>query len=571
VSSGEAPTTVETPFENVLFGVRNAINELENKTNRKFLRNGKIMTPSEEGKGVDLFLCTSSAGGGLQMIVTGVTGMITGESARRAALGAGAMVMDVLTYDDGRTSYERIDRIRSMRPDIILITGGVDGGAVSQLEAITYQIESSDPKSRQGVNYKLPVIYAGNRNCTEKIQKILNENYVFIPVENIRPYLERENLEPTREAIRKMFMEHVMAHAPGYEELTKWTSAPIIPTPRGEGIMFQRIANQFQNNVLGVGLGGATTNIYSIYEGRYLATLSANLGMSYSMYNVLREVGEQNITRWLPFEIEEEELCNRIHNKSMRPTTLPQTIEDLLIEHAVAREAVRNGLQEHMKLASPLRGGVSDSGLLGEGFEAAETDCYIDIRNVDWICGTGGLLSHAPRRAQSALILIDSFQPEGITKLSQDSVFMMPHLGVLSTIHPKAAIEIFEKDCLIKLGTCITLKGEIIENERVGKVCYKTPAGKDVEIEVFGGSIIKIPCKDSTIKLKIELEKEVSVLDGFRKDFETVLEGGEVGIIIDARGRPIEFPQESEVRIKKISEWNNSLQTYPKTAFEINV
>jgi uncharacterized protein (TIGR01319 family) len=570
ICSGEAPTTVETPFENVLFGIRNAVKELEDKTSKEFLRNGQIITPLKEKEGVDLFLCTSSAGGGLQMIVTGVTGMITGESARRAALGAGAIVMDVLTYDDGRTPYERIERIRLMRPDIILITGGVDGGAVRQLEEIVYQIESSDPKSRQGVNFKLPVIYAGNKTCREDVHKILGENYIFIPVANIRPWLERENLEPTRDAIRKMFMEHVMAHAPGYDELMKWTSAPIIPTPRGEGIMFQRIANQFRKNVLGVGLGGATTNLYSIYEGRYLATLSANLGMSYSMYNVLREVGEENITRWLPFAIEDEALCDRIHNKSMRPTTLPQTIEDLLIEHAVAREAIRYGLQEHRKLATPLKGAISYKGLLGEGFAAAEIECYIEMKKVDWICGTGGLLSHAPRRSQSALILIDSFQPEGITKLSQDSVFMMPHLGVLSTVHPEAAIEVFERDCLVNIGTCITLTGEIPENEIVASLSFENSVGKESIIDVVGGSIHTIPFKEPKAKLRIKLESGIH-LDGLRRNIETVVEGGEVGIIIDARGRPIDFPQDTEERIRKISTWYDSLQTYPETVYEINM
>lgn len=570
VCSGEAPTTVETPFENVLFGIRNAIKELENKTDGKFLRNGRIITPLKENEGVDLFLCTSSAGGGLQMIVTGVTGMITGESARRAALGAGAIVMDVLTIDDRRTPYERIERIRLMRPDIILVTGGVDGGAVRQLEEIVNQIEASDPKSRQGVNFKLPVIYAGNKTCTEDVRGILGENYVFIPVENIRPWLERENLQPTRDAIRRMFMEHVMAHAPGYDELMKWTSAPIIPTPRGEGMMFQRIANQYRRNVLGVGLGGATTNIYSIYEGRFLATLSANLGMSYSMYNVLREVGEENITRWLPFDIDDEELCDRVHNKSMRPTTLPQTIEDLLIEHAVAREAIRYGLEEHRKLASPLKGAISDSGLLGEGFAAAEVDCYIEMRKVDWICGTGGLLSHAPRRSQSGLILIDSFQPEGITKLSQDSVFMMPHLGVLSTVNQEAAIEVFERDCLVNIGTCVTLTGEIPEKEVVASVSATDSSGEEVNVDVVGGSIYNIPFKECKSKLRIRLESGIHVFDGSRRSIETVVEGGEVGIIIDARGRPIEFPRDTEERTRKISDWNNALQTYPKTVYEVD-
>jgi hypothetical protein len=98
-------------------------------------------------------------------------------------------------------------------------------------------------------------------------------------------------------------MEHVMSHAPGYDKLAKWTPIPIMPTPAGEGRMFRTLAEMRNINVIGVGLGGATTNVYSVYDGKFVRTVSANLGMSYSIRNVLKEAGTANIRRWLPFEI----------------------------------------------------------------------------------------------------------------------------------------------------------------------------------------------------------------------------------------------------------------------------
>ncbi len=80
---------------------------------------------------------------------------------------------------------------------------------------------------------------------------------------------------------------------------------------------------------------------------------------------------------------------------------------------------------------------------------------------LDLLVGSGGVLSHAPRRAQSMLMMIDAFQVEGVTELAVDSIFMMPHLGVLSTIHPAAATEVFEKDCLVRLGTCVAPAVEV--------------------------------------------------------------------------------------------------------------
>lgn len=55
------------------------------------------------------------------MLVTGVIKTMTAESAERAALGAGAIVMDVLSADDGRKAHEKIQLIRRLRPDMILM------------------------------------------------------------------------------------------------------------------------------------------------------------------------------------------------------------------------------------------------------------------------------------------------------------------------------------------------------------------------------------------------------------------------------------------------------------------
>src|SRR5688500_6942132 len=73
VVRGEAPTTVEAPFDDVTVGVLNAVREIEELTGRKFLEGGKVLAPrSFAEEGADLYLSTSSAGGELQMTVTGV-------------------------------------------------------------------------------------------------------------------------------------------------------------------------------------------------------------------------------------------------------------------------------------------------------------------------------------------------------------------------------------------------------------------------------------------------------------------------------------------------------------------
>jgi len=339
-----------------------------------------------------------------------------------------------------------------------------------------------------------------------------------------------------------------------------------MPTPAAEGMMFRTIAETYKVNVIGVGLGGATTNVYSIYEGKFVRTVSANLGMSYSVCNVLKEVGIQNIIRWTPFQIEERKILNRLRNKMIRPTTIPHTLEDLLIEHAVAREALRMAFQHHKLLARPLRG-VTIIRSISDIFEQKSfEETYLDMLNVGWLGGTGGLLSHAPRRAQSGLILIDGFQPEGITKLTQDSVFMMPHLGVLSTVHPKAAIEIFEKDCLIKLGTCIaprSLKEKVGDN--VMTVNIQMPDGRVLKETLKFGEIKRIDLAENEKALvEVGPASGFDVGAGSGRAMASMIEGGVVGIILDARGRPLVLPEEDKRRREKLLEWFEALNAYPK-------
>src|SRR5206468_4372787 len=159
---GEAPTTVEAPFEDVTRGVLNAVREVEELAGRRILDGERIITPQTGAEGVDLYVSTSSAGGGLQMMVSGLVLQMTGESAQRAALGAGAIVMDVIALNDGRRPHEKLRRLRQLRPDMILLSGGTDGGDVKRVAEMAELLRAAEPKARLGAGYELPVIYAGN-------------------------------------------------------------------------------------------------------------------------------------------------------------------------------------------------------------------------------------------------------------------------------------------------------------------------------------------------------------------------------------------------------------------------
>jgi uncharacterized protein (TIGR01319 family) len=551
IARGEAPTTVEAPFDDVTVGVLNAVRELEELTGRTFIRDGKILTPQiDECTGVDAYLSTSSAGGGLQMTVAGVVKVMSAESAQRAALGAGAIIMDVIAVDDGRKDYEKVQRIRQLRPDMILMSGGTDGGTVTHLVELAEMLVAADPRPRLG-GMRLPVIFAGNKDARDPVKQLLDGKVDLRIVDNLRPTLERENLGPAREAIHELFLEHVMQQAPGYSTLLSWTSADIMSTPNAVGKIMQTIAEMRGINILGVDIGGATTDVFSVFNGIYNRTVSANLGMSYSICNVLVETGVANIRRWLPFEMDERDLRNRLRNKMIRPTTIPQTLEDLYVEQAVAREALRLAFEHHKSLARGLKG-IQQQRTIGEALSQEDTGkTLVNMMELNMLVGSGGVLSHAPRRAQAALMMMDAYQPEGVTMLTVDSIFMMPQLGVLSQIHPEAATEVFERDCLVILGTCIAPVGTTKDGD---EVCTLRIGGETHQLRF--GELRVFPLNEGEkIEVEIRPTRAFDVGAGRGKPLTVTAEGGVVGLIVDCRGRPLALPVRDHERIAKLQTW----------------
>ncbi|MBP9837632.1 MAG: glutamate mutase L [Proteobacteria bacterium] len=568
---GEAPTTVEKPVADVTIGARNAFEEVEDLSGRKILNKEKSAesnpiiqsSAASDANGVDLYLSTSSAGGGLQMVVAGVVRNMSTESAERAALGAGAIVMDALSIDDGREQYERVQRIRHLRPDIVLIAGGTDGGTKQHPLEIAEIILQADPRPRFGDTLRLPIIYAANKEAKAEVEEILKNAFSFLAVDNVRPSLEEENLFPAREAIHEIFLNHVMSHAPGYKKLISWSPAPILPTPAAFGEMVQAANRETHLQILAADIGGATTDVFSVIfadeekkKPVFNRTVSANLGMSYSVANVLLEAGEENILKWLPFTLSKDELRDRLRNKMIRPTSIPQTLEDLIVEQAVCREALRLAFAHHKRLATGLSG-TKRQRTIGDIFKQGSSSSLIDPFKLDLIIGSGGVLSHAPDRKSAALMQIDSYLPLGFTRLAVDSIFMMPHLGVFSTIHSEAAAEIFFKECLVELGTIISPFGKMTKDKEILEINLSN--GKSHKVKA--GEILLIPL---ALGEKLEVEavpmlKGLNIGCGFGQTVKKEVLGGHAGLIVDCRIKDakgnFEFHKQEKDRVQQVRKW----------------
>ncbi len=566
VTRDEMPTTVEAPWENVMIGVRKSIRRVEELLGRRILDGtGHLKRPKEGQEGVDMYVSTSSAGGGLQMMVAGLVKNISATSAHRAALGAGAVVLDVVAVDDERSHSEKIKRITEMRPDIILLSGGVDGGSVQYIASMSEIIEQANPQPRFGSTYKLPLIYAGNVDAQDIVTQICSKDMDVHVVDNLRPRHDTENLGPAREAIHDLFMNHVMAQAPGYGELMEWADTTIMPTPGAVGRIISVMAEQYKQNIVGVDIGGATTDVFSSFGGTFTRTVSANLGMSYSICNVLEEAGFSQILRWIPFAMDEAQISDWIANKMVRPTTIPQTLYHLILEQALAREALRLSFLHHKSLARKVEKEkvsiFADSNLTRKSLGEE----VIKMMQLGMLVGSGGVLSHAPRRAQAALMLLDSFQPEGVTELDVDSIFMMPHLGVLSSVYPEIAAQVFDKDCLVRLGTCIAPVGQVKPGAALATVRIALPGGEVREERIMSGELKVIPLADGQeAACKIQPALTVDVGGGKARGVDVTVRGGLVGIMLDGRGRPIELPADNPPeRIRLITDWIRAFDAYP--------
>jgi uncharacterized protein (TIGR01319 family) len=453
----DAATTVEAPDENVIVGVRRAVAELGRRAGTDLLgRPGSGQRLARQR--VRTYLSTSSAGGGLQVMVCGVMRRLTAKSAEQAALGAGAIVLDVLAVDDDRTPLQRFRAISAARPDMVLVAGGMDGGTPRFVLETCDFLNLSEMRPRFGEGYRLPVVFAGAESVRELVAEMLSRRYDVLLAPNLRPDVSKENLEPVRRAIVEIFESHVMKQAPGYEEMLTWVDGPVLPTPVAVGLILKLLSERERRNVLCMDLGGATTDVFSFVDGRFTRSVSANLGVSYSSSNVMAQAGPARIASWLPFAVTEDDLRDEIGSKTLHPTTIPETLRELFVEQALATEAIRLATEQHLTVLQPARGprevafGRRDTELI-KAREAPQAS-MADLRP-GLVIGSGGLLASAPLRAQAAMILLNSVRPGGVMRLFVDSVFMLPHLGVLSQTEPAIATEVLYADCLVDLGTAV--------------------------------------------------------------------------------------------------------------------
>lgn len=565
VARAETATTVDPPHSDVTLGVQNAIRSIEQSTGRTLLnpRGDGVITPATTDSGVDLYLSASSTGGGLQMMVAGLVRIMTAESAERAALGAGAMVMDVISIDDGRMTHDKIQRLRELKPDMVLLSGGIDGGNYE------YVLELAEHIKAAKLDNHMPVIYAGNVDAQDRVGQVLQNRARLFYVDNVRPVLEKEVLEPAGREIQRRFMEHVVARAPGYDKLAGWTESNILPSTAAIGYIIEAIAKAEHEDILAFNIAEATTDVFSSFGERFTRTVSGDLGVGSSLSNVVLEAGAANILRWLPFEMSERELRNRLRNRSLHPYNAPQDEEELMIEHAVTREIIRLGIDQHKSSVVGLRGVRRQRDISNVFDQKGSEESLYDPMSLSRVIASGTPFRLADNPCQIMAMMLDAVQPVGVTQFAVDRHFMAPHFGMLSTVDRQGALHSFVEEALLHLGSVVRPAGDIKPQEGSIKIRLVDQAGQEYSGDFGGGGLHMWQLPAGRYAAHITPASGLDVGAGKGKMRTCTLAAGECGIVIDTRDTAsVNARVTNQARRAEVTRWLSALNVYPEAKGE---
>jgi hypothetical protein len=560
VGHAESSSSVEAPYQNALFGVLEAAAQISELTGRQLIRDGQLIIPQgPDREGVSQLIAVSSAAGSMALVITAIAGDVSARSAVQASRATYTALLQTVTLDDAaaqstagpvdKSWIERqVETLLTLRPDAVLIAGGLEQGAVDAvnrlahivgLTAVSTSVDASG-QQRQEITAR-PVIYAGNSGAREQVIAALSDRAELFVVDNLRPALDRANLDPARQELSRLYEKQILPRLPGLAALRRLGRAPVRTVCDVEGLMTRFLAERTGRSVLTVDVGASSTAAFHAAPGSYQLAVLGTTGVSYGLTDLLAGPGVGAIARWLPFPIGEQALTERLLNKALRPYALPADREDLYIEHALAREALRSTY-------AALR-------------EETPALAY------DWIVAGGGVLAQAPQLGLALLTLLDGIEPVGaeahpIFDIYLDSLSLLPVAGALAGLDPDAAVTVVDRDLLrnTPLATVVVPLGEGRAGETAVEVELAVVGGATERRAVRHGEIARIPLSQGRFG-RLTLRPAGGVRIGGAAPGEAVSsEGGDVagsalGVVIDARGRPLPLPEDARQRRARIWEW----------------
>ncbi len=542
VAAAEAPTTAAPPYSDASEGLRHALDELHAITGRTMLDEAaRLIVPStSDGTGADAFVATASAGPVLRAVLVGLLPEISLQSARRVAESHYISVVDSLSLVDRRREGQQIDAIRSAQPDVIVIAGGTDGGARDALLRLVDVVGLGcfvlPPDLRTSV------LYLGNADLRTKIGETLGSIATMHTAHNPIAAPGAEALEPARAELGRIVEELRLYQIGGFRDLATYAGGRIVPSAQAEGQAVRFISQTLHSprGVLSVNVGSAATVVAAAFGGALSLSVSPELGVGVHAANLLNDSRIDQFTRWLPVDAADDAVLDFLHNKSAHPHTVPDEADDAYFEHALARQVMQVALRRARTLW-PRKVPGSRADLLP----------WCDL-----IIGGGAVLARAPSYGAAALMLLDALQPTGATTLAVDQHHMLAALGALAHVNPIAAVQVIESSPFLELGSVFSTVGAARPGDVVCRVKLTTADGQEAGLELKAGEIevLSLPM-GQTAKINLKPRAGIDVGFGAGRGRTLEISGGVVGVILDARGRPLPLAGAAEARREKLQRW----------------
>jgi len=541
VASGQAPTTAEAPFKDVGIGVREAISSVQSITGSKFLdADRNLITPSQpDGSGVDAVVVAISAGPAVRTVIVGLLNDVSLQSAQRLAESTYSRVVEKLDLADQRKPEQQLDGIVRSRPDLVILTGGTDGGAsrsiLKMLEAVGLACYVMPMEKRP------MILYAGNQNLASDVQELLGGHAGKLEISyNVRPSLETEDLGPASHELAGLVIKLRQRQLKGVEELYMWSGGNILPTAYAQGRMIRFLSRMYESTrgLLSVNVGATATSVAAGFAGELAMGVYPQFGLGENLGNLLQYTELDDVMRWLVMDISPNIVREYLAQKSLYPGTLPATKEEHAISQAVARQALYlavNALRKNfpngadMELMPPM----------------------------DLILAGGGVVSDSVSLGQAVLLLLDAIQPVGILPILIDQNNLLPLLGVAGELNNYLPVQVIDSGAFIGVGTVVSVVASANYGESILRAKLTYPDGTEARADVkFGGlEILPLPSGQSA-RLSLQPTSRADAGLGPGRSGTVTVTGGALGVVIDARGRPLVLPADPVRRRDLIKKWN---------------
>lgn len=547
LASGSAPTTANAPFSDVSEGIRVALDQLQAITERVLVdANEHLIIPSAaDGSGVDSIAATLSAGPPLKVVAVGLLEDVSLESACRMATTTYARVVESIGLNDRLRPEVVIDAILRVRPDLIIVAGGIENGAS---QSVLKLLESVGLASFLLPEAQRPeILFAGNQALEHEIKSSLGKITRLHIAPNVRPTLDVERLDAAQTYLADLFRNIRSRQISGVHELDIMAGGGLIPTGMAFGRIIRFLSKVYDSTkgVLGVDVGATATTVAAAFGGELTMGVYPQFGLGRGIIELSNYRPLNEVTRWLHLEIPDDYIMEYVYNKALYPASLPVTPEDLAIEQALACQAINVSVKK-LARGFPARVKRGRNGLL-PWFEP--------------IVASGSVLTRAPNMAQSLLILLDGLQPTGITTLVLDQNHIAPALGTAAAINPLLTVQVIESSTFLNLGTVISPVGNARPGTPILRLRMTLESGDETNLEIKQDALEVLPLPlGQTAKLHLQpLHRYDIGMGGAGRGGGLKVVGGVVGVIIDARGRPIRKVDDPARRRESINKWLWSL------------